>query len=59
MNAISLEHTERIWLNTYLPGVPADIDAGIEDYPSLPHMPSSAGVVDVLTAARPPTGIPA
>ena len=35
MNAISLEHTERIWLNTYLPGVPADIDAGIEDYPSL------------------------
>jgi len=35
MNAISLEHTERIWLNAYLPGVPADIDAGIEDYPSL------------------------
>ncbi|MDN5598896.1 MAG: AMP-binding protein, partial [Pseudomonas sp.] len=35
MNAISLEHTERIWLNTYLPGVPADIEAGIEDYPSL------------------------
>ena len=35
MNAISLEHTERIWLNTYLPGVPADIEAGIEEYPSL------------------------
>ncbi|PHX43846.1 long-chain fatty acid--CoA ligase [Pseudomonas sp. NZIPFR-PS2] len=35
MNAVSLEHTERIWLNAYLPGVPADIDAGIEDYPSL------------------------
>ena len=35
MNAISLEHAERIWLNAYLPGVPADIDAGIEDYPSL------------------------
>ena len=35
MNAISLEQTERVWLNAYLPGVPADIDAGIEDYPSL------------------------
>lgn len=35
MNAVSLEHTERIWLNAYLPGVPADIEAGIEDYPSL------------------------
>ena len=31
MNAVSLEHTERIWLNAYLPGVPADIEAGIED----------------------------
>ena len=28
MNAISLEHTERIWLNTYLPGVPADVRPG-------------------------------
>ncbi|MGH8391434.1 MAG: AMP-binding protein, partial [Pseudomonas sp.] len=35
MNAVSLEQTERLWLNAYLPGVPADIDAGIEDYPSL------------------------
>ncbi|AIG00830.1 long-chain-fatty-acid--CoA ligase [Pseudomonas fluorescens] len=35
MNAVSLDQTERIWLNTYLPGVPSDIDAGIEDYPSL------------------------
>ncbi|MFQ6594349.1 MULTISPECIES: AMP-binding protein [Pseudomonas] len=35
MNAVSLEQTERVWLNAYLPGVPADIDAGIEDYPSL------------------------
>ena len=35
MNAVSLDQTERIWLNAYLPGVPSDIDAGIEDYPSL------------------------
>ncbi len=35
MNAITQEHAERIWLDAYLPGVPADIDAGIEDYPSL------------------------
>lgn len=35
MNAVSQEQTERIWLNAYLPGVPTDIEAGIEDYPSL------------------------
>lgn len=35
MNAVNLEQTERLWLNAYLPGVPADIDAGIEEYPSL------------------------
>lgn len=35
MNAVSLERTERIWLNAYLPGVPADIEAGIDAYPSL------------------------
>ncbi|SDU92913.1 AMP-binding protein [Pseudomonas mucidolens] len=35
MNAVSLDQAERIWLNAYLPGVPTDIDAGIEDYPSL------------------------
>ncbi|WP_339533137.1 AMP-binding protein [Pseudomonas mucidolens] len=35
MNAVSLDQAERIWLNAYLPGVPSDIDAGIEDYPSL------------------------
>ena len=34
MNAVSQEQTERIWLNAYLPGVPTDIEAGIEDYPS-------------------------
>ncbi|XKU40628.1 AMP-binding protein [Pseudomonas [fluorescens] ATCC 17400] len=35
MNAVSQEQTERVWLNAYLPGVPTDIEAGIEDYPSL------------------------
>ncbi|MCF4979103.1 AMP-binding protein [Pseudomonas gessardii] len=35
MNAVSLDQTERIWLDAYLPGVPSDIDAGIEEYPSL------------------------
>ncbi|USW94299.1 AMP-binding protein [Pseudomonas proteolytica] len=35
MNAVSQEQTERIWLNAYLPGVPTDIETGIEDYPSL------------------------
>jgi len=35
MSTVSLEQAERIWLDAYLPGVPADIDAGIEAYPSL------------------------
>jgi len=35
MSVVSLHPAERIWLNAYLPGVPTDIEAEIDRYPSL------------------------
>lgn len=35
MSVVSLQPVERIWLNAYLPGVPSDIEAEIDRYPSL------------------------
>ncbi|NBF05719.1 AMP-binding protein [Pseudomonas sp. Fl5BN2] len=35
MSVVSLQPAERIWLNAYLPGVPSDIEADIDRYPSL------------------------
>ncbi|MDT9641454.1 AMP-binding protein [Pseudomonas protegens] len=35
MTVVSLQPVERIWLNAYLPGVPSDIEAEIDRYPSL------------------------
>ena len=35
MTVMSLHPAERIWLNAYLPGVPSDIEAEIDRYPSL------------------------
>ncbi|MGE8413389.1 MAG: AMP-binding protein [Pseudomonas sp.] len=35
MSVVSLQPVERIWLNAYMQGVPSDIEADIDRYPSL------------------------
>ncbi len=35
MSVASLQSTERVWVNAYHPGVPADVEAEIDRYPSL------------------------
>ena len=52
MNAISLEHSERIWLNAYLPGVPADIDAGNAALPSYIEQMERAAIQKALEENR-------